>query len=130
MSERSIDWPWLLTKLAIAFLLAHFLFIGGVGLFLPAGWSQMASLIALGLVFLAVASFLVVLWLDYGSSADGALPRYLLEALAIAFLVVAVATILEESFSVSWWMAAAATGAIIVPIWWLYPRRSNTGQQW
>ena len=36
MTARSIDWPWTLTKLCLALLLAHFLFIIGAGLLLPA----------------------------------------------------------------------------------------------
>ena len=130
MTSRSIDWPWLLTKLAIASLSGHFLFIIGAGFFLSADWSHVASLIAVGLVFLAIASFLIVLWLDYGASADGALPKFLLETLAIGILVVAVATVLEETCHASWWIAAAGTGAFVVPIRWLYSRRSRAGREW
>ena len=130
MTARSIDWPWLLTKLAIGSLSAHFLFIIGVGFLLPVDWPQIASLVAVGLLLVAVASFLVVLWLDYRASAGGSLSRHLFESVAIGILIVAAATILEEMCSVSWWLAAAATATIVVPIWGLCPRRGSAGQPW
>jgi hypothetical protein len=128
MIARSIDWPWTLTKLCLALFLAHFLFIIGGGLLLPADWSLVASLTAIGLVFLAIVLFLVVIWLDYRSSRIVG-PRNLLKALAVGFLVIGAAEVLEKTYGFNWWLTAAAIAMIIAPIWWLYLRRSKNGQQ-
>jgi len=128
MTARSIDWPWTLTKLCLALFLAHFLFIIGAGLLLPAGWSLAASLIAIGLVFLAIVLFLVVIWLDYRSSRIVG-PRNLLKVLAVGFLVIGAAEVLEKTYGFNWWLTAAATAMIVAPILWLYLRRSKNGRQ-
>ena len=127
MTARSIDWPWTLTKLCLALFLAHFLFIIGAGLLLPADWSLAASLIAIGLVFLAIVLFLVVIWLDYRSSRIVG-PRNLLKVVAVGFPVIGAAEA-ERTYGFNWWLTAAAIAMIVAPIWWLYLRRSRNGQQ-
>jgi hypothetical protein len=126
MTARSIDWPWTLTKLCLALFLAHFLFIIGAGLLLPADWSLVASLTAIGLVFLAIVLFLVVIC-DYRSSRIVG-PRNLLKGLAIGFLVIGAAEVLERTYGFNWWLTAAAIAMIVAPIWWLYLRRSKNGR--
>jgi cbb3-type cytochrome oxidase subunit 3 len=97
-------------------------------LLLPADWSLAASLIAIGLVFLAIVLFLVVIWLDYRSSRIVG-PRNLLKVVAVGFPVIGAAEALERTYGFNWWLTAAAIAMIVAPIWWLYLRRSRNGQQ-
>ena len=62
---------------------------------MPADWSLVASLTAIGLVFLAIVLFLVVISLDYRSSRIVG-PRNLLKVLAVGFVVIGAAALLFE----------------------------------
>ena len=69
MTNRSVDWPWLLTRLSLACLCAHFLVLLGAGLLLPPEWSLATALSVLGLLVLGIFLSLAVVWLDYRASA-------------------------------------------------------------
>jgi hypothetical protein len=69
VTNKPVDWPWMLTRLSLACLCAHFLVLIGAGLLLPAEWSLATALSVLGLLVLGIVLSLAVVWLDYRSSA-------------------------------------------------------------
>ena len=51
------------------------------------------------------------------------------KVLAVGFVVIGAAEVLEKTYGFNWWLTAAATAMIVAPIWWLYLRRSKNGRQ-
>jgi hypothetical protein len=49
--------------------------------------------------------------------------------LAVGFLVIGAAEVLEKTYGFNWWLTTAATAMIVAPILWLYLRRSKNGRQ-
>jgi hypothetical protein len=123
MATRSIDWPWALTNLCLALFLAHFLLIMGAGLLLPVDWLHAATVTSIGAAFLAIVSFLAVIWLDYRSRAGW---RPLRDVFLVGLLVIGTAEVLETTYRFDWWLTAGATAAMVAPLWWWrHRRRSN-----
>lgn len=66
--NKSVDWPWMLTRLSLGCLCAHFFVLLGAGLLLPAEWSLATAISVLGLLVLGIILSLAVVWLDYRAS--------------------------------------------------------------